>query len=132
MLNLSSKHKDVLLCQADALNLPFVPDFFDSIYITYMLDLIPLLDLPAWLTGFRTVIRCGGRIVILAMTEATTLSSQLFVSFWKAGFTLSPMLCACCRPIKRTSLLEQEGFINLQREVIAQLAFPSEIVVGNK
>jgi hypothetical protein len=66
------------------------------------------------------------------MTEATTLSSQLFVSFWKAAFTISPMLCAGCCPIKLTSLLEAERFINLQREVIVQLAFPSEIVVGNK
>jgi ubiquinone/menaquinone biosynthesis C-methylase UbiE len=132
MLNLSSKHKDVLLCQADALNLPFAPDFFDCIYITYVLDLIPLHDLPAWLTGIRRVLRRGGRIVIVAMTEATTLSSQLFVSFWKAAFAISPMLCAGCRPIKLTTLLEQERFINLQREVIVQLAFPSEIVVGNK
>jgi ubiquinone/menaquinone biosynthesis C-methylase UbiE len=132
MLNLSAKHKDVLLCQADARKLPIASDFFDGIFISYVLDLVPLVDLPIWLAGFRRVLRRMGRIVIVAMTEATTLPSQVFVSFWKAAFTISPMLCAGCRPVRLTSLMQSAGYTGLHRELAVQLAFPSEIMVGIK
>jgi ubiquinone/menaquinone biosynthesis C-methylase UbiE len=132
MLSLSRDKNNTLFCQADARNFPFVSDCFDKIYISYVFDLIPFAHIPGIMTGMLRILRTDGCVVIVALTEGVNFTSRAFISLWKAAYTISPLTCAGCRPLQLISVLENAGFKYIQREVIIQMAVPSEILVATK
>jgi ubiquinone/menaquinone biosynthesis C-methylase UbiE len=132
MLSLTHQKNKTPLCQADARNIPFVSDCFDRIYISYVLDLLPINEIPGILAGLQRVLKPGGCIVIVALTEGTTRSSRSLVAVWKAVYKVSPITCAGCRPLQLSQFVEKAGFIHVSREVVVQMAVPSEIVVAIK
>lgn len=132
MLSLTHKMNKTPLCQADVRNIPFVSDCFDRIYMSYVLDLLPIYDIPGILAGLQRVLKPGGRIVIVALTEGVTPSSRALVAVWKGVYKVSPITCAGCRPLQLSQLVEKTGFSYVSREVIVQLAVPSEILVATK
>jgi ubiquinone/menaquinone biosynthesis C-methylase UbiE len=132
MLSLTHQKNITPLCQADARNIPFVTNCFDRVYISYVLDLVPFADIPGILAEVQRVLKPGGRIVIVALTEGITPSSRALVAAWKALYSVSPITCAGCRPLQLSSLVEKAGFSHVSREVIVQMAVPSEIVVAIK
>ena len=128
MLDLTRQRSEAPLCQADAHNLPFACAAFDRLYASYVLDLLPQADLPGILSEFRRVLKDDGQIVLVALTEGVNLPSRLLVAAWKALYTVSPIACAGCRPLQLSALFSQVGFKRIQREVVVQLALPSEII----
>jgi ubiquinone/menaquinone biosynthesis C-methylase UbiE len=132
MLTLSRQKSETPLCQADARNIPFVSECFDRVFISYVLDLLPIADIPDILASLQRVLKPGGRIVIIALTEGISRSSRMLVAVWKAVYKISPITCAGCRPLQLSRLVEKAGLIHVRREVVVQLAVPSEIVVAIK
>jgi ubiquinone/menaquinone biosynthesis C-methylase UbiE len=132
MLSITHQKNKTPLCQADARNIPFVSECFDRIYISYVLDLLPIADIPGILAGLQRVLKPGGRIVIIALTEGISRSSRTLVTAWKAVYKVSPITCAGCRPLQLSQSVEKAGFIHVSREVVVQMAVPSEIVVALK
>jgi ubiquinone/menaquinone biosynthesis C-methylase UbiE len=132
MLSLTYQKNKTPLCQADARNIPFVSNCFDRIYMSYVLDLLSINEIPGILAGLRRILKPAGRIVIVALTEGINRSSRTLVSIWKALYRVSPITCAGCRPLLLSSLAEQAGFSYVSREVIVQMAVPSEILVAIK
>jgi ubiquinone/menaquinone biosynthesis C-methylase UbiE len=132
MLALTRQKNKTPLCQADVRDIPFVSDCFDRVFISYVLDLLPLADIPDIFAGLQRVLKPGGRIVIIALTEGISRSSRMLVAVWKAIYKISPITCAGCRPLQLSQLVEKAGFIHVRREVVVQLAVPSEILVATK
>lgn len=129
MLRLTRRRADTPLAQGDAARLPFATHSFDRIFSAYMLDLIPLAEIPAVLAEFRRVLRPGGRIALVSLTEGASLRSRLFVAGWKLGYRLSPQRYGGCRPLLLSGLLAPAGF-SAERHVVVQRGFPSEVLVG--
>jgi len=132
MLTLTRQKNETPLCQADVRDIPFVSDCFDRVFISYVLDLLPITDIPDILAGLQRVLKPGGRIVIIALTEGISRSSRMLVAVWKAVYKISPITCAGCRPLQLSQLVEKAGLIHVRREVVVQLAVPSEILVATK
>jgi len=132
MVSLAQERSQAAMCQADARNLPFVGQRFDRLYAAYILDLLSLADLPALLAGFHRVIKPGGLMVVLALTEGVNVPSRALVAVWKAAFAVSPVACGGCRPLQLSNLVQAAGFEHVRREVVVQMAVPSEIIVANK
>jgi len=132
MASLAQERTAAPICQADARFLPCASEHFDRLYAAYVLDLLPLSDLPAVLSGFHRVIKPGGLMVLLALTEGVNVPSRALVAVWKAAYAISPVACGGCRPLQLTRLVQSAGFEELQREVVVQMAVPSEIIVANK
>ena len=132
MVTISHQRNQSPMCLADARNTPFVSDYFDHIYMSYVLDLLPVMEIPVVLAGLLRVLKPGGNIVIVALTEGVNLPSRALVAVWKVAYAVSPILCAGCRPLQLVHLVKNAGFSDVQREVIVQLAVPSEIVVAKK
>ncbi len=120
------------LCQADALHLPFANDSYDRLYASYVFDLMSLSDIPWVLNESKRVLKRGGSIVIVSLTEGVDGPSRALVAAWKAAYAISPITCAGCRPLQLLPLLMTTGFTLTHSEVITQMAVPSEILVAKK
>lgn len=132
MVKISRQRSQSPTYQADARNTPFVSDYFNHIYMSYVLDLLPVTEIPVVLAGLLRILKTGGSIVIVALTEGVNIPSRTLVAAWKATYAVSPILCAGCRPLQLIHLVKSAGFSDVQREVIVQLAVPSEIVMAKK
>jgi ubiquinone/menaquinone biosynthesis C-methylase UbiE len=129
MLRLTAQRADGPLCEGDAARLPFRDQSFDRLFSAYMLDLLPHDDLPGVLAEFRRVLRPGGRLALVSLTEGIDVASRLFVGGWKLAFRLDPQRMGGCRPLLLHALVTQAGF-SVERHVVVQRGFPSEVLVG--
>lgn len=112
----------------DAIDLPFQDDTFHVLVNNYMFDLMPEEDFPQVLAEFRRVLRPGGRLVVANMTMPEHWSQSL----WERLYRLSPSLMGGCRGVELMPFLESAGLIDLRREFVGQLTFPSEVLFGVK
>jgi len=130
MLRVASATSKGLLCQGDARILPFSTAVFDRIYCAFVLDLVMEKEIPAWLTGFRRVLKPGGKMVMLSLVEGVDLPSKMLVRAWKKLYEIDPRICGGCRPLELTRWTADAGFECIERRVIVQLGLPSEVVVA--
>jgi demethylmenaquinone methyltransferase/2-methoxy-6-polyprenyl-1,4-benzoquinol methylase len=129
MLLLTRERAASPLAEADALRLPFRTACFDALFSAYMLDLIPLAEIPLVLAEFRRVLRPGGRIALVSLTMGIDLPSRLFVAARQLRYRLDPGRLGGCRPLQLAPLLTRAGF-SVERRVVVQRGFPSEILIG--
>lgn len=132
MLRLTGERSGAPLCQADACYLPYAAGRFDRLYAAYVLDLIPLTAIPAVLEEFQRVLKPEGYMVILNMTEGTSLPNLAIMGAWKLAYRLSPYTCAGCRPLRLAQMVEEAGLNISYQAVISQLGLPSEIIAACK
>jgi ubiquinone/menaquinone biosynthesis C-methylase UbiE len=128
MIRLTKERTSASVCLADARQLPFHSNSFDRLYAAYVLDLLPRSDLVDLLVGFHRVLKSSGIMVIIALTEGVNSTSRALVAAWKGLFALDPTLCGGCRPLQLYELVRGAGFDQVEREVIVQMAVPSEII----
>jgi ubiquinone/menaquinone biosynthesis C-methylase UbiE len=132
MLKLTQDRLGVPLCEANAGRLPFTQASFDRLFSTYVLDLISAAQLPSLLTEFHRLLKPGGRLVLVSLTEGVNLPSKILVGLWKMAYAVSPVACGGCRPVQLAGLVGQAGFSQVEREVVVQLGIPSEIIVAQR
>jgi demethylmenaquinone methyltransferase/2-methoxy-6-polyprenyl-1,4-benzoquinol methylase len=129
MLRVARSRKLNDLVQSEGAWLPFAAGSIDRLLCTYVLDLVALADLPSWLVEFRRVLKPGGRMVLVSLTDGVNLVSRGFVSVWRLAYRLSPLACGGCRPLQLAGLVRQAGFERVDRQVVLQYAVPSELLV---
>ena len=138
MLSLAEKNllahgfSNFQLKEADSRHLPFENNMFDFLYNGYMLDLIPVQDMPKILNEFYRVLKPGGRMILLNMSkrdEATKTSRETLYSILPAKFTL--YVLGGCRPVLMENMVNAAGFENTVR-VFLDGKFPSEIITAAK
>ena len=130
MLQVAHQRRLEALCQADVRWLPFANQIFDRLLATYVLDLIPACDLADILINFHRLLKPGGRLVLLSLTDGINTASRAFVRLWKWVYALNPIACGGCRPLELACMVEQAGFTVIHREVIVQWGVPSEVVAA--
>jgi ubiquinone/menaquinone biosynthesis C-methylase UbiE len=119
-----------LLAQADARGLPFPDSAFDVLYCSYVLDILPLADMPVVLGEFRRVLKACGRLVLVNLSKrdpAVRTWSERWYQWLPA--TWVPYLMGGCRPVLMESLVRQAGFGEVRRKWIADI-MDSEIVTA--
>jgi ubiquinone/menaquinone biosynthesis C-methylase UbiE len=114
--------------RADARALPFPDATFDLLTNGYMLDLLPNAEIPAALREFRRVLRPGGRLVLSNMT----LGERPWHRIWDALYARGIALTANCRGVLAAPILRDLGFMEVEREYLAQSTFPTEIVTARR
>jgi demethylmenaquinone methyltransferase/2-methoxy-6-polyprenyl-1,4-benzoquinol methylase len=123
---------NVELSEGSAAELHFPDNTFDVLYNAYMLDLIPLADMPRIVNEFKRVLKPGGRLILLNMSkrdaQITTWRERLYP-------LLPPKLALYviggCRPVLMEQTVKQAGFSTVMREYLED-QFPSEIVTAIK
>lgn len=109
---------------ADAHRLGFPDGSFDLLVNNYMFDLLPQGDFQPVLREFRRVLRRGGRLVLVNMAQGERWHHRLYERLYE----LSPSLMGGCRGVSLSSDVEAAGFVDVSREYLAQLGFPSEVI----
>jgi demethylmenaquinone methyltransferase/2-methoxy-6-polyprenyl-1,4-benzoquinol methylase len=123
-------YRNVALHQADARDLPFDDGSFDVVINSYMLDLIPLADIPVVLGEFRRVLADDGRLVMVNMSRGGGLTR------WERLYRVTPArlvpyLYGGCRPVLMEQPVREAGFREVEREFIAG-GISSEVVTARK
>ncbi len=116
------------LALGDAYALAFADATFDLVLNSYMFDLLPIADFVPVLREFQRVLRPGGRLVMVNMTQGT----RWFNHFWESLYRLYPPLMGGCRGITVEPFLRQAGFTNTRRAYLSEGTFPSEVVYGER
>lgn len=129
MLLLTRCRAPTPLLECDAIRLPFGDRRFDRLFSAYTLDLLPIDDLPIAMAEIRRVVRPGGRVVLINLTEGVEWTSRIFIAAWKRIYRLHPQSVGGCRPQQLAPVLERTGF-TVVRRVVVQAGFPSEVLVG--
>jgi ubiquinone/menaquinone biosynthesis C-methylase UbiE len=110
----------------DAYDLDFPSESFDVLVNNYMFDLLPERDFPLVLEEFKRVLRPGGRLALVNMTQGT----RWYNGIWDRVYRINPALLGGCRGVTLMPLLQQSGFRKTKREYFSQFTFPSEVVFG--
>jgi ubiquinone/menaquinone biosynthesis C-methylase UbiE len=89
-----------------------------------MFDLLPERDFPDVLREFGRVLRPGGRLAMVNMTQG----ERWYNGTWERIYQINPALLGGCRGVTLLPLLGECGFRQASREYVSQMTFPSEIV----
>ena len=99
---------------------------FDLLVNNYMFDLIAFDQMDAILTEFKRVLRIGGKLILVNMTEGESFGCGIYSLLYR----IAPKSFGGCRSVKLADNLEQHGFEVRSREYHQQLWFPSEVILA--
>lgn len=125
---LKSSQKNYELEIGNALRLRFEDDKFDLLFNCYMLDLLSFEKIDAVLEEFKRVLKPGGKLVLVNMTEGKSLVSQTYKMLYK----ISPRLIGGCRGLQMREKVLEKGFKIEHFEYVEQFLFPSEVMMTKK
>ncbi|KAF0218967.1 MAG: type 11 SAM-dependent [Geobacteraceae bacterium] len=100
----------------------------DLLMNNYMFDLIPYEEMDMVLMEFKRVLKAGGRLILVNMTEGEKWGSKLYDFI----YNLSPKAMGGCRGVRLSEKLKSHGFTVEVREYHQQLLFPSEVILARK
>ncbi len=116
------------LQQGSAFNLDVEAGMVDKLFNNYMFDLIAFEDMTRVLDEFYRVLKTGGKLILVNMTEAERPGSGIYARL----SSLFPRAMGGCRGVSLTEPLEQKGFEVELREYHQQMLFPSEVILASK
>jgi demethylmenaquinone methyltransferase/2-methoxy-6-polyprenyl-1,4-benzoquinol methylase len=137
MLTLSQKRLDERgfrkyeLKKGDCRQLPWPDEHFDLLYNGYMLDLIPYRDMNGILKEFLRVLKPGGQLILLNMSNQDDKISFLERLYVMLPKFLALYLMGNCRPVRMKKHVVAAGFQKVEREYLSG-RHPSEIVTAIK
>lgn len=108
----------------DAYDLPYGDGEFDLVLNNYMFDLLPEADFPRVLSEMKRVLKPGGRLVLVNMTTGEGILDRVWAGIYRA----SPSLLGGCRAVELSHDVKEIGFERVERHIVRQLGFPSEVL----
>ena len=112
----------------DGRALPFDNGTYDLLINEYMFDIMPAAEYGRVVREFRRVLKPNGRLILVNTTlpeRATDRTVECLLSLYPKRFIK-------CRGILAAPHLQQFQFREIRREYVANLSFPSEIVLSYK
>ncbi len=103
---------------------------FDRFICTYVLDLLSDDEIRGLLDEARRILRPGGLIGLVSLTNGPTLTSGLVSTMWRRLHRVSPWLVGGCRPITFSSFISNSRWTIEYTNIVVRFGVPSEIVVA--
>jgi ubiquinone/menaquinone biosynthesis C-methylase UbiE len=119
----------VELVLGDAVHLPYEEEFFDAVFMSFVLELFDTPEIAEVLSGCRKVLKKGGRICVVSLSRAGRMKPMRGLYEW--GHRKFPRLLDC-RPMFLRAAIENAGFRILDASVTSIAGIPVEIVLAAK
>ena len=100
----------------------------DTLMNNYMFDLLPFEEMDRGLGEFKRVLKRGGNLILVNMTEGERFGSGIYDFIYR----ISPAAMGGCRGVALTERLQAKGFRVETREYYQQMLFPSEVIRAYK
>jgi ubiquinone/menaquinone biosynthesis C-methylase UbiE len=111
---------------ADLRAMPFPDGTFDCLLATYTFEVLPNLDIARALDESARVLRPGGRLVAVNLTEGTAADAAI-TDDWKDRFESDPEFFGGARPLQLAPAFECSGWLQVTRSYIGG-SWPSEVI----
>ena len=121
------KNKNVELCQADGLFIPFSNQQFVCVFISFTLELFDTPEIPQVLNEIHRVLITGGKLGVVSLAKQDKLTIRIYEWFHRRMPTFVD-----CRPIYLQPFLKEAGFHVRESAVETMWGLPVEIVVVSK
>jgi ubiquinone/menaquinone biosynthesis C-methylase UbiE len=105
-------------------------DSFDRFISTYVFDLLSEDDIQAVITEARRVLKPGGLLGIVSLTDGLSPFSRLVSTTWRGLHRISPWLIGGCRPIALANFISNMEWRIEHWKMVVRFGMPSEVVVA--
>jgi ubiquinone/menaquinone biosynthesis C-methylase UbiE len=119
----------VELVLGDASHLPYDSEFFDAVFMSFVLELFDTPEISQVLSECARVLKKGGRICVVSLSKAGGIKPMRGIYEW--GHRGFPRLLDC-RPIFLRASIENAGFRILDASMTSIAGIPVEIVLAAK
>ncbi len=113
-------------------SLPLPDGGADRFVSNFVLDILPDREIDQVVEEARRVLKQGGLIGLVSLTQAIGPLSSLVMGVWNALYSFRPSLVGGCRPIDLGSRFGGPGWEILHQRKMASFGIPSEVVVARK
>jgi ubiquinone/menaquinone biosynthesis C-methylase UbiE len=113
-------------------SLPLPDAGADRFVSNFVLDILPDREIDQVVEEARRVLKEGGLVGLVSLTQGIGPISSLVVAVWKALYSFRPSLVGGCRPIHLGSRFVSPGWEIVHQRKMAAFGIPSQIVVARK
>ena len=111
----------------DATSLPFSPESFDGVFMSFTLELFDTPEIPQVLQQCYTVLRPGGRIAVVSLIKTPGKAVSIYEWFHEKMPT-----AVDCRPIYAQADLTDAGFTIQDVTALSMWGLPVEIILASR
>ena len=119
----------VALTAGDGSRLPFQPESFDAVFMSFVLELFDSPEIPIVLAESLRVLRHSGRLCVVALSTKGRRGSVLRLYEWAHRHFPN---YADCRPICVEDFLRIAGFEIARSELFYMWGLPVEVILAKK
>jgi ubiquinone/menaquinone biosynthesis C-methylase UbiE len=113
-------------------SLPLPDGSADRFVSTFVLDILPDPEIDAIVLEARRVLRDGGLIGLVSLTDPIGPLSAVIMAVWKGLYAVRPSLVGGCRPIQLGRRFDAPGWEIVHQRKMATFGIPSEVVIARK
>lgn len=113
-----------------AIHFPIDDSSTDRVVCAYVLDLMSAEDIDVFFLEAHRILRPGGKICLVSLTEGVTILSRFVAAVWYSIFRLKASLVGGCRPIRLLPHLDTNLWQPEYDHVVTAYAIPSEVLVA--
>lgn len=137
--NLAKKKYDtaVQITTACVQNMPYKENYFDVVFASFIIDLLPAEEIPTALNEIKRVLKPGGRLIVVSMTKQGSGIYRFARKVYEWMYYKWPTICGyrtSCRPIYIENDILRTGLsiTNYELTTITGFLFPVAIIEARK